>query len=97
MKEYITHITVDYNLFINSSKIAYALYIQFSSMILQSLPATRVGPLFPPYFLYAWNDIYRKFTCGIQNNSPSPQSKDRDRLHKRVMHNNYSPTLQGAL
>ena len=44
MEENKTHITANQNLFINSSKIAYALYIQFNSMILQSLHATTTDP-----------------------------------------------------
>ena len=58
MKEDRTHITTDENLFINSSKTASALYIQFGSIILQkNLPATREGSYFP-HDLYILGMIY---------------------------------------
>jgi hypothetical protein len=67
-------------------------------MILQSLPATRVGPLLLSCFLYPWDDLYIEGLIVEFKMTKLPHnSKNRGQLQKAVMYNDNSPTLKGSL
>jgi hypothetical protein len=67
-------------------------------MILQSLPATRAGPLLLSCFLYPRDDIYiEELLVEFKTIKLPHNSKNRGQLQKGVMYNDSSPTLKGSL